>query len=77
MLREDHIAWADRLWQAIQPDSTGGVYVNYLDDEGRARARAAYGANYPRLAALKAKYDPANLFCVNQNIEPSSPATDE
>lgn len=67
-----HIAWADGLWQAIQPDSTGAVYVNYLGEEGEARVRAAYGANYDRLATLKAKYDPDNLFSVNQNIKPRS-----
>jgi FAD/FMN-containing dehydrogenase len=69
---DKHIAWADGLWRAIQPDSTGAVYVNYLGDEGEERVRAAYGANYDRLAKLKAKYDPANLFCVNQNIKPQS-----
>ena len=67
---ERHIAWADGLWRAIQPDAADGVYVNYLEDEGEARVRAAYGANYDRLARLKAKYDPTNLFCVNQNIRP-------
>ena len=69
---DTHIAWADALWQAIQPDSTGAVYVNYLGDEGEARVRAAYGANHARLATIKAKYDPTNLFCVNQNIQPDS-----
>ncbi len=69
---DTHIAWADDLWQSIQPDSTGGVYVNYLGDEGEARARAAYGANHARLAKLKAKYDPTNLFRFNQNIQPAS-----
>lgn len=69
---ERHIAWADGLWQAIQPDAADGVYVNYLGDEGEERVRAAYGANYDRLAKLKAKYDPTNLFCVNQNIKPQA-----
>jgi FAD/FMN-containing dehydrogenase len=69
---DTHIAWADGLWQAIQPDSTGGVYVNYLGDEGDARVRAAYGANHDRLAAIKAKYDPTNLFRYNRNIRPAS-----
>lgn len=67
---DQHIAWADNMWQAIQPTSTGGVYVNYVGDEGKDRVKAAYGANYERLAVLKAKYDPANLFCMNQNIKP-------
>lgn len=69
---DTHIAWADDLWQSIQPDSTGGVYVNYMGDEGEARVRAAYGANHTRLAKLKAKYDPNNLFRFNQNIRPAS-----
>ena len=69
---DTHIAWGDGLWQSIQPDSTGGVYVNYLGDEGEARVRAAYGANHTRLAKLKAKYDPTNLFRYNRNIRPAS-----
>ena len=69
---ESHIGWADDLWQAIQPFSTGGAYVNYLGNEGEDRVRAAYGANFPRLVMLKNKYDPANLFCRNQNIKPQS-----
>ncbi len=68
-------AWVRGLWQAMQPWSTGGVYVNYLGeaaDEGAARVEAAYGPEkYARLAALKAKYDPGNLFRLNQNIKPS------
>ena len=66
------IAWTDRLWQATQLDATGGVYLNYLGNEGEERTRAAYGVNYDRLARMKAKYDPDNLFCVNQNIKPQS-----
>lgn len=50
----------------------GGGYVNFMmDDEGEARIQAAYGDNYSRLATLKKKYDPGNLFRVNQNIRPS------
>ena len=58
----------------MQPFSTGGVYVNYLGreaDEGTERIRAAYGdEKYRRLAALKNRYDPTNLFRLNQNIKP-------
>jgi FAD/FMN-containing dehydrogenase len=62
------------FWEAIQPHSTGGVYVNFLGDEGADRVRAAYGAaKYERLVALKAKYDPDNLLRANQNIRPRRP----
>jgi len=63
-----HIRWADQLWQSIEPWATGGVYVNYLSNEGEDRVKTAYGNNYSRLQMLKNKYDPLNLFCCNQNI---------
>lgn len=67
-----HIAWTRDFWSAMQPYAAGGVYVNFLSqDEGEARVRAAYGANYARLVALKNKYDPANVFSLNQNIKPT------
>jgi FAD/FMN-containing dehydrogenase len=66
-----HIQWADELWSAIQPFSSGGVYVNYLSNEGEERVKAAYGTNYERLVTLKNKYDPMNLFRLNQNIRPT------
>lgn len=51
--------------------ATGGVYVNFLhNDEGEARIRAAYGNRYERLARIKARYDPDNVFRSNQNIKP-------
>jgi hypothetical protein len=65
------IRWARELWMAMRPFSTGGVYANNLGDEGTDRVEAAYGENYPRLEALKNKYDPGNLFRLNQNIRPS------
>lgn len=65
-----NIAWARDLWSALRPFSTGAVYVNNLGDEGGERVQAAYGENYPRLAALKKKYDPDNIFRLNQNIRP-------
>ncbi len=73
--RERNIQWVRELWQAMQPFSSGGVYVNYLGqetEEGHKRVRAAYGpSKYQRLAALKNKYDPTNLFRLNQNIRPT------
>jgi len=72
-----NIAWARETWQALQPYASEGVYVNYLGqkaDEGAERVRASYGqAKYDRLVALKTKYDPNNLFRMNQNIKPAQP----
>lgn len=68
---EANIHWARDLWSAMRPFSTGGVYANNLGDEGEERVRGAYGANYPRLAKLKRKYDPTNFFSLNQNIRPT------
>jgi FAD/FMN-containing dehydrogenase len=67
---EANIRWARDFWAAMRPFSTGGVYVNNLGDEGEDRVRAAYGENYLRLVALKKKYDPRNIFRLNQNIKP-------
>jgi FAD/FMN-containing dehydrogenase len=66
----EHLAHAERLWQVLSP-YTEGVYVNFLMDEGEQRIREAYPpATYARLAALKQRYDPSNLFHYNQNIVP-------
>jgi FAD/FMN-containing dehydrogenase len=62
--------WSVDYFEALHPYSAGGAYVNMMMDEGQERVRASYGDNYDRLAAIKADYDPANLFRVNQNIEP-------
>jgi FAD/FMN-containing dehydrogenase len=65
-------AWVDQFAAAIQQDDTG-EYVNFVGDEGEAGVRAAYpGPTYDRLAAIKAQYDPENLFRVNHNIPPVS-----
>lgn len=68
------IQWAREVWNAVKPFSTGGVYANNLGDEGEDRVRAAYGENYIRLRELKSKYDPTNLFRLNQNIRPEPDA---
>jgi FAD binding domain/Berberine and berberine like len=67
-----NVEWTRALFEAMQPYLEPSVYVNNLGDEGPARVRAAYGQNYPRLAALKQAYDPDNLFRANQNIAPSN-----
>jgi hypothetical protein len=72
-----HIGWTRELWTAMQPFSTGAVYVNNLGKEGEDRVKAAYTpAKYERLVALKDKYDRENLFRQNQNIRPSARTTD-
>ena len=64
--------WSVGYQEALHPYSAGGAYVNMMMEEGQQRVRDSYRANYDRLAAVKATYDPANLFRVNQNIEPAS-----
>ena len=66
-------AWSRKQWDAARPYLEEGLYVNYLtEDEGAARVRSSYGMNYERLTAIKAKYDPGNLFRHNQNIKPTA-----
>jgi hypothetical protein len=63
--------WGKGYWEAVHPFNQDGAYVNFMmDDEGDARVRASYGDNYDRLAQVKGKYDPGNVFRVNQNIRP-------
>lgn len=62
--------WAKEYWQALHPHSAGGAYVNFLMNEGQDRIRASYRGNYDRLVLIKDRYDPGNLFHVNQNILP-------
>lgn len=69
---DEHVAWARGSWEAIRPFSTGGNYVNFqVADDDAGRTEAAYGANLDRLRAVKARYDPGNLFRVNRNIAPT------
>lgn len=63
--------WSVDYFEALHPHSAGGAYVNMMMDEGQERVRASYRDNYDRLARIKARYDPGNLFCVNQNVEPA------
>ena len=65
--------WGRTYWEAIHPFNLKGAYVNFMDaDEAENRVELSYGDNYKRLASIKAKYDPGNLFRVNQNIKPSA-----
>ena len=65
-------SWAKDYWNALHPYSAGGAYVNFMMEEGADRVQATYRDNYPRLAAVKSRYDPGNLLRVNQNIKPVS-----
>lgn len=68
-----NMAWTREFFDAMRPFTAPAAYVNYLGDEGSAGARTAYSAaKFARLAALKMKYDPSNLFRMNQNIEPAA-----
>jgi FAD/FMN-containing dehydrogenase len=68
---EKIISWTKSYYDALHPHSAGGAYVNFLMDEGEERVKATYGDNYARLVTTKDKYDPNNLFRVNQNIKPT------
>ena len=63
--------WVRDYWEALHPHSAGGAYLNFMMEEGEDRIQATYRDNYDRLAGIKGKYDPENLFRVNQNIEPA------
>ena len=65
------IGWARDFFNASAPFATGGAYVNFMTADESDRVRAAYGPNFGRLGEVKRKYDPDNLFSVNQNIQPS------
>jgi len=69
--KEKITTWSKTYWQAMHPHSAGGAYINMMMDEGQERVKAAYRDNYPRLAEIKKKYDPTNLFHINQNIKPA------
>jgi len=69
--KEKISTWAKEYWSALHPYSAGGAYINFMMEEGEDRIRATYGKNYDRLAKIKKRYDPANLFRVNQNIKPA------
>jgi FAD/FMN-containing dehydrogenase len=64
--------WVRAYWSALHPYSAGGAYVNFLMEEGEDRVATSYRDNYARLEAIKKKFDPGNLFRVNQNIRPAA-----
>lgn len=66
------IAWARAFFDAMTPLAMGSVYVNFMPEDEKDRVPAAFGKNYARLATIKAKYDPTNLFRMNLNIQPAS-----
>jgi hypothetical protein len=73
-----HAGWARELHASMKPFATGGVYVNFLGEEGPDRVRAAYSERtYQRLVELKTTYDPTNTFRINQNIPPDLTRTEQ
>ena len=70
--KEKITAWTKDYYNALHPYSAGGAYINFMMDEGEDRIKATYGDNYDRLVAVKNKYDPNNIFRVNQNIRPTT-----
>ena len=71
--RANDTVWTRDFFEAVMPYATGRAYVNFLGNEGQERVRAAYGeAKYARLAKVKARWDPDNVFRMNQNVVPSA-----
>jgi FAD/FMN-containing dehydrogenase len=72
---ESNIAWARKAWSDMKQFSTGGTYVNFLtEDDGLDRTEAALGEAIPRLAEIKTRWDPTNVFRTNRNIRPKATA---
>jgi FAD/FMN-containing dehydrogenase len=71
---EEHIAWGREGREALADYKTGATYLNFVGDEGADRVRASFGEHYDRLAAIKAAWDPDNVFSGNQNIVPARAA---
>ncbi|MGW4486083.1 FAD-binding oxidoreductase [Amycolatopsis sp. NPDC004368] len=69
--KEKITRWTKDYWTELHPTTAGGAYVNFMMEEGDDRVKTAYRGNYERLAQVKNRYDPQNLFHVNQNIRPS------
>ena len=69
---DKNVAWVRSYYEALEPYSAEGGYINFMDGDDQSRIKANYRGNYGRLAAIKANYDPANLFHLNQNIQPAT-----
>ena len=69
--KEKITKWTKDYFDAIHPYSSGGAYINFMMEQGQERVKASYKDNYERLVKIKTKYDPTNLFRVNQNIKPA------
>ena len=67
---DGNVQWVKNTWEAMRSYSPRGAYINFMADEGADRVRESYQRNYDRLVQIKRKYDPANLFRLNQNIKP-------
>jgi FAD/FMN-containing dehydrogenase len=63
--------WVRGYYEALEPHSDQAGYINFMDDDDQGRIKANYKGNYERLAGIKKKYDPGNLFHMNQNIKPA------
>lgn len=72
--REKITRWGRDYWEAAHPYAAAGAYINFMMEEGAGRVEASYAGNFARLQQVKAKYDPDNLFRVNQNIAPARAA---
>jgi hypothetical protein len=70
--KEENIAWARQGFARLEPFSAGARYVNYLDQDDAADLAGPFGGNYARLAKVKARWDPENVFHLNQNIQPAN-----
>jgi hypothetical protein len=68
----EHVGWVRELESVMRAWMSERIYLNFIGDEGEERVRSAFDSEtYRRLVALKDKYDPTNMFCLNQNIKPS------
>jgi Berberine and berberine like len=68
----EHVGWVQELESVMRPWMSERIYLNFIGDEGEERVRSAFDSEtYRRLVALKDKYDPTNMLCLNQNIKPS------